>query len=303
MTQTLTTKVLIIGAGTGGYVAGIRCGQLGLDTILVDGGDGLGGTCLNVGCIPSKALLDSSHHFHNVTHLFPQHGIKVTDASIDLATLMARKDKVVQNLTRGIAGLFRKNKVKLISGTATLGAEHVVTVQQLDGANIEVRGGAIIIATGSVPFDIPVATVDGQRIVDNEGALAFTEVPQRLGIIGAGVIGLELGSVWKRLGAEVTVLEALDSFLPGADTAIASEALKVLKRQGLDIRLGCRVTTARAGDDSVAVHYEDQGGNHSLEVDKLVVAVGRRAYADGLVADGVELELDDRGRVVVDVNA
>ena len=298
--------VVVIGAGPGGYVAAIRAAQLGLKTACIDkwvnskGKPSPGGTCLNVGCIPSKALLDSSHHFHNVTHLFPQHGINVTNASVDLGALMARKDKVVQNLTRGIAGLFRKNKITLFSGTATLGAERVVRVEQTDGATTEVRGGSVIIATGSMPFDLPMAPVDGERIVDNEGALAFSEVPKRLGVIGAGVIGLELGSVWKRLGAEVTVLEALDSFLPAADTAIATEALKVLKRQGLEIRLGCRVTAARVSENSVALHYEDGSGDHRLEVDKLVVAVGRRAYADGLVAEGVGLELDECGHVVVD---
>ena len=298
--------VVVIGAGPGGYVAAIRAAQLGLKTACIDkwvnakGKPSPGGTCLNVGCIPSKALLDSSHHYHNVTHLFPAHGINVADASVDLGTLMARKDKVVQNLTRGISGLFRKNKIEAISGTATLGPDHVISVQLTDGSSTEVRAANIIIATGSVPIDIPVAPVDGERIVDNEGALSFTEVPERLGIIGAGVIGLELGSVWKRLGADVTVLEAMDSFLPACDKAIADEALKVMKRQGLDIRLGCRVTAARAGADSVAVHYEDESGNHSLEVDKLVVAVGRRAFADELGAQAVGLELDDRGRVAVD---
>jgi len=298
--------VIVIGAGPGGYVAAIRCAQLGLSTACIDkwtdakNKPSPGGTCLNVGCIPSKALLDSSHHFHNAQHLFPKHGINIGSVELDLAAMLARKDKVVKNLTRGVAGLLRKNKVDFLSGVATIGAEKVVAVAGTDGSTEQIRANNIIIATGSVPIEIPVAARDDEHIVDNEGALSFTAVPEKLGIIGAGVIGLELGSVWSRLGAQVIVLEAMDDFLPAADASIAKEAQKILRKQGLDIRLGCRVIGARTSDDRVAVRYEDTNGQHSLEVDRLVVAVGRRAYADGLGLEAAGISLDDRGRIEVD---
>ena len=301
--------VVVIGAGPGGYVAAIRAAQLGLRTACVDawldarGKPALGGTCLNVGCIPSKALLDSSHHYHNVRHLLPAHGIEAGDVKLDLGRMLARKDKVVRTLTRGVAGLLRKNKVESIAGLATLAGGGRVNVA-LHGSD-ERRGLTarhIVLATGSVPVRIPVAEVDGDRIVDNEGALAFSEVPNRLGIIGAGVIGLELGSVWGRLGSEVTILEALDDFLPAADRRIAGEALKAFRRQGLDIRLGARVTGARPRGDAVVVGYEDAGGSHECELDRLVVAVGRRANTEGLDPAAAGVELDAHGRIVVDAH-
>ena len=299
--------VVVIGAGPGGYVAAIRAAQLGLRTACVDawldsrGKPALGGTCLNVGCIPSKALLDSSHHYHNLRHLLPAHGIEAGDARLDLRKMLARKDKVVRTLTRGVAGLLRKNRIESIAGVASLKGNGQVEVAVHDS---EVRRSLaaphIILATGSVPIRIPVAEIDGERIVDNEGALAFSEVPKRLGIIGAGVIGLELGSVWGRLGSEVTILEALDEFLPAADRKVAGEALKVLRRQGLDIRLGTRVTGARSNGNGVLVGYEDAGGSRESEFDRLVVAVGRRANTDGLYPAAAGVELDDHGRIVVD---
>ena len=299
--------VVVIGAGPGGYVAAIRTAQLGLRTACVDawldarGKPALGGTCLNVGCIPSKALLDSSHHYHNVRHLLPAHGIEAADVKLDLQKMLARKDKVVRTLTRGVAGLLRKNEVESVAGLATLkggGRVEVALHGSDESRNLAARH--IVLATGSVPVRIPVAEVDGDRIVDNEGALAFSEVPARLGIIGAGVIGLELGSVWGRLGSEVTILEALDDFLPAADRRIAGEALKVLKRQGLGVRLGARVTGARLQGDAVLVGYEDAGGAHECEFDRLVVAVGRRANTEDLDPAAAGVELDDHGRIVVD---
>lgn len=299
--------VVVVGAGPGGYVAAIRAAQLGLRTACVDawldarGKPALGGTCLNVGCIPSKALLDSSHHYHNVRHLLPAHGIEAGDVKLDVARMLARKDKVVRTLTRGVAGLLRKNKVESIAGLATLeggGRVKVALHGSDEGRSLTARH--IVLATGSVPVRIPVAEVDGDRIVDNEGALAFSEVPKRLGVIGAGVIGLELGSVWARLGSEVTILEALDDFLPAADQQIAGEAMKAFKRQGLDIRLGARVTGARPQGDTVGVGYEDAGGPHECEFDRLVVAVGRRATTEGLDPAAAGVELDDHGRIVVD---
>ena len=301
--------VVVIGAGPGGYVAAIRAAQLGLSTACVDawldarGKPALGGTCLNVGCIPSKALLDSSHHYHNVRHLLPAHGIEAGDVRLDLGRMLARKDKVVRTLTRGVAGLLRKNGVESIAGLATLRGDGRVEVA-LHGAD-EPRtliAGHVVLATGSVPVRIPVAEVDGDRIVDNEGALAFPEVPKRLGIIGAGVIGLELGSVWGRLGSDVTILEALEDFLPAADRSIAGEALKTLTRQGLGIRLGARVTGARPHAGGVSVDYEDAGARHECEFDRLVVAVGRRANTEGLDPAAAGVDLDGHGRIVVDEN-
>ena len=302
-----TYDVVVIGAGPGGYVAAIRAAQLGLSTACVDawldarGKPALGGTCLNVGCIPSKALLDSSHHYHNLHHLLPAHGIEAGDVKLDLRKMLARKDKVVRTLTRGVAGLLRKNRIESIAGLAALkGDGEVEVTPHGSGEHRTLTARHIVLATGSVPIRIPVAEVDGDRIVDNEGALAFSEVPKRLGIIGAGVIGLELGSVWGRLGSEVTILEALDDFLPVADRRIAGEALKTLKRQGLDIRLGARVTGARPHDGGVTVSYEDADGRHEHEFDRLVVAVGRRANTDGLEPAAAGVELDDRGRIAID---
>ena len=302
-----TFDVVVIGAGPGGYVAAIRAAQLGLSTACVDawrGPDGkpaLGGTCLNVGCIPSKALLDSSHHYHNLGHLLPAHGIEAGDVKLDLGRMLARKDKVVKTLTRGVAGLLRKNKVESIAGLAALkGGGRVEVRPHGAGEGRILTAKHIVIATGSVPIRIPAAEVDGDRIVDNEGALAFPEVPERLGIIGAGVIGLELGSVWGRLGSEVTILEALDDFLPAADRQIAGAALKTLIRQGLDVRLGARVTGARPHEGGVTVGYADAGGRHECEFDRLVVAVGRRANTEGLDPAAAGVALDDHGRIVVD---
>ena len=299
--------VVVIGAGPAGYVAAIRAAQLGLKTACIDerldaqGKSALGGTCLNVGCIPSKALLDSSHRFHDVRHGVAAHGIAVGDVSMDVAAMQARKDKVVQTLTRGIAGLFKKNKVDAYAGTATLGEERTVEVTPSGkGEKTQLQGKNVIVAAGSVPVSIPVAKVDGKSIVDSTGALAFEEVPKRLGVIGAGVIGLELGSVWSRLGSEVVLLEALEDFLAMADRDVAKQAAREFKKQGLDIRLGSKVTASKPGKSGVSVKYEDKEGQKALEVDKLVVAVGRRAYTENLNAEAAGLKLDKAGRIEVD---
>ena len=299
--------VVVIGAGPGGYVSAIRCAQLGLRTACVErwrdakGRPVLGGTCLNVGCIPSKALLDSSHHYHNLRHLLPAHGIRVQDAAIDVPAMQARKDKVVTTLTRGIAGLFRKNRIQWFKGEGALGPGRQVVVTPPGGGEVETLAARnIIVATGSTPIELPVARIDGERIVDNEGALAFTEVPQRLGIIGAGVIGLELGSVWGRLGAEVTLLEALDDFLVAADREIAAAALASFSAQGLDIRLGTMVTGTEATSGGVSVTCRKDGEDETFEFDRLVVAVGRRAVTEGLRPEAVGLRLDAAGRIEVD---
>ena len=299
--------VVVIGAGPGGYVSAIRCAQLGLRTACVErwrdarGRAVLGGTCLNVGCIPSKALLDSSHHFHNLRHLLPAHGIRVKEAEIDVAAMQARKEKVVTTLTRGVAGLFRKNRVQWFRGEGSLDPGHQVRVTPPEGGEVEVLAARnIIVATGSSPIELPVARIDGEHIVDNEGALAFTEVPRRLGIIGAGVIGLELGSVWGRLGAEVTLLEALPEFLTSADRDIAGAAFASFSAQGLDIRLGTMVTATEVTPSGVRVTCRKDGEDEAFEFDRLVVAVGRRAVTEGLRPEAAGLRLDRAGRIEVD---
>jgi len=299
--------VVVIGAGPGGYVAAIRCAQLGLKTACVERGvvDGskptLGGTCLNVGCIPSKALLDSSHHFEHLRLHAKDHGIASENLSIDIGVMQKRKDKIVKTLTQGIAGLFKKNGVTWIEGSGALAAGPTVEISADDGTvTATIAANDVIIATGSIPAAIPPAPIDQDRIVDSTGALAFDAVPASLGVIGAGVIGLELGSVWRRLGAEVVILEALPDFLAAADKDVAKEAHKLLKRQGLDIRLGTKVTGTEVSDSGVTVNYETAAGSESLNVDKLIVAVGRVPNTRGLGAERVGLELDERGFIKVD---
>jgi dihydrolipoamide dehydrogenase len=299
--------VVVIGAGPAGYVAAIRCAQLGLNTACTDrwrddsGRASLGGTCLNVGCIPSKALLDSSHYFYHIKHQAGEHGIVVDDVSMNIATMQKRKDKIVQGLTRGIEGLFKKNNVKRFIGRGSLNSGRRVTVSpENDGDDSEqIEAANIIIATGSVPATLSAAPIDHQHIVDSTGALAFDEAPGRLGVIGAGVIGLELGSVWNRLGSEVVVLEALDTFLPAVDQEITQEAFKTLKRQGLDIRLGAKVINTNI-TSGVTVNYEQGGVQEYLEVDKLIVAIGRKPNTEGLDREAAGLKLDERGFIEVD---
>jgi dihydrolipoamide dehydrogenase len=301
--------VLVIGAGPGGYIAAIRCAQLGMKTACVErwlddsNTPALGGTCLNVGCIPSKALLDSSHHFEFINHQAAGHGITVKQAEIDVATLMKRKEKIVRISTQGIAGLFRKHKIDWFQGQAHLRGERRVVITPLGhhpATETIVSANHIIIATGSVPATLPQATVDNQRIVDSTGALAFTEVPEQLVIIGAGVIGLELGSLWRRLGAKVIMLEALEEFLPAVDAQIAQEAFKALTRQGLDIRLRAKVTATEVASNEVSIYFEQEGTQHKLSVDKLVVAVGRKPNTEGLDVEASGLKLDPRGFIEVD---
>lgn len=297
--------VVVIGAGPGGYVAAIRCAQLGLKTACVDkwiGADNrpaLGGTCLNVGCIPSKALLESSAHYEDISHSFGEHGITASGVALDLAQMMARKDKVVSDLTQGIAGLFKANGVEWHQGRGKLLPKQQVEVTAHDGKQSVLEATHVILAPGSSSVEIAAAPLAEGVIVDSSGALAFDEVPKRLGVIGAGVIGLELGSVWRRLGSKVVLLEAQDSFLGAADEQIAKEALRQFKHQGLDIRLGARVTSCEMGEKGVAVQYQDAEGEHAETVDKLIVAVGRRPNTEGLAADEVGLLLDEWGFIHV----
>ncbi|HEY6545428.1 MAG TPA: dihydrolipoyl dehydrogenase [Dokdonella sp.] len=299
--------VIVIGAGPAGYHAAIRAAQLGMKVACIDaalGKDGkpaLGGTCLRVGCIPSKALLDSSRQFWNMGHLFDQHGISFKDAKIDVAKMIGRKDAIVKQFTGGIAALFKANKITPYHGFGVLHAGNVVKVKQHDGSEVELKGTNVVLAAGSDSIELPFAKF-GEHIIDNVGALDLAAVPKRLGVIGAGVIGLELGSVWKRLGAEVTVLEALPNFLAAADAEVAKVAAREFKKQGLDIRLGAKVSKTEVGKDGVKVTYSDDKGEQSLVVDKLLVAVGRRAATRGLLADGTGVRLDARGMIEVDAH-
>ena len=304
--------VVVIGAGPAGYHAAIRAAQLGMKVACIDaalGKDGkpaLGGTCLRVGCIPSKALLDSSHQYHNLTHQFEQHGISVKDAKIDVGTMVGRKDAIVKQFTGGIAQLFKANKVTAYYGFGQLQPGNLVKVKQHDGSEVELKGTNVILAAGSDSIELPFAKFDNEYIVDNVGALDFTEVPKRLAVIGAGVIGLELGSVWKRLGAEVTILEALPDFLAVADSEVSKVAAREFKKQGLDIRLGAKVSktevTGKGKKKEVVVTYSDAEGEKTLTVDKLLVAVGRRAASKGLLAEGTGVKLNERGQVEVDAH-
>lgn len=304
--------VVVIGAGPAGYHAAIRAAQLGLKTACIDaalGKDGkpaLGGTCLRVGCIPSKALLDSSRQFWNMSHIFGDHGISFKDAKMDVEAMVGRKDKIVKQFTGGIAMLFKANKVATYYGFGELQPGNVVKVKQHDGSEVELKGTNVIIAAGSDSIELPFAKFDGETIVDNVGGLDFTEVPNRLAVIGAGVIGLELGSVWKRLGAEVTILEALPEFLAVADAEVAKTAAKEFKKQGLDIRLGAKVSkteiTGKGKKKEVVVTYTDSEGEKSLTVDKLLVAVGRRAATKGLLAEGTGVKVNERGQIEVDAH-
>ena len=301
--------VVVIGAGPGGYITAIRCAQLGFSTACVDQGvssDGkpsLGGTCLNTGCIPSKALLDSSHHYAFINGQAADHGINVSGVKLDVHKLITRKDRIVQKLTGGIAGLFKKNRVDWLQGRATLLGNKEVQVTPAGkkaGEEYTVSAQNIIIATGSIPARFSFAAVDRNRIVDSTGALAFTEVPKRLGVIGAGVIGLELGSVWSRLGSQVIILEALDDFLAPVDRQIAAAAEKLLTKQGLDIRLGARVTGTGVNSREVSVSYEQGDDKQQLTFDKLIVAVGRSPNVAGLGAEEAGLALNDNGGIKVD---
>ncbi|MCR6702340.1 MAG: dihydrolipoyl dehydrogenase [Dokdonella sp.] len=298
--------VIVIGAGPAGYHAAIRAAQLGLSVACIDdfiGKDGkpaLGGTCLNVGCIPSKALLDSSKQFHNLTHAFEVHGITAKDAAIDVSKMVGRKDKIVKQFTGGVAMLFKANKIKPFAGKGRLLENRQVQITAADGSTQTLTGTNVVIATGSAPIELPFAKFDGEHIVDNAGALDFTATPKRLGVIGAGVIGLELGSVWKRLGSEVTVIEAMPDFLAAADSEVAKVALKELTKQGLKIELGAKLSKAEIKGKEVHLTYAGKDGEKQLVVDKLLVAVGRRAYTDGVIGENTGVKLDERGRVVVD---
>jgi len=300
--------VVVIGGGPGGYIAAIRAAQLGFATACIDewknaqGGPAPGGTCTNVGCIPSKALLQSSEYFEHAGHQFSNHGIEVQGLGLDLAKMLARKDTVVKQNNDGILFLFKKNKITFFHGRGSFAAKSDA------GYEVAVAGAAepllakhVIVATGSNARALPGAPFDEQQILSNDGALAIPAVPKRLGVIGAGVIGLEMGSVWRRLGAEVTILEALPAFLGAADEQIAKEAARAFSRQGLKIHLGVKIDAVKADKKGVTVGYADaKGAPQTLEVDKLIVSIGRVPNTTGLNPEAVGLQLDERGFVVVD---
>ena len=298
--------VVVIGAGPGGYVTAIRAAQLGLKTACIekyqdkDGKLALGGTCLNVGCIPSKALLDSSWKYHEAKESFSVHGISTGDVTMDVAAMIGRKDQIVKNLTGGVAGLLKASGVTVFEGHGKLLAGKQVEVTSSDGSTQVLAAENVVLASGSRPVEIPSAPVDEKVIVDSTGALEFQAVPKRLGVIGAGVIGLELGSVWARLGADVTVIEALDKFLPAADEQLSREAKKIYTKQGLNIQLGARVTASEVKGEEVTVKFTDANGDQELTFDRLIVAVGRRPVTTDLLAADAGVTLDERGYVYVD---
>ena len=300
--------VIVIGGGPGGYIAAIRAAQMGLKTACIDdwstpdGKPALGGTCTNVGCIPSKALLQSSEHYDHAAHRFAEHGIQVKGLGLDLAQMLARKEKIVAQNNAGIVFLFRKNKIESFHGRGSLvrGGATGWEVKVAGRSEEMLAAKHVIVATGSIPRPLPGADFDHKLILDNAGALAIPEVPKRLGVIGAGVVGLELGSVWRRLGADVTILEALPDLLGAADVQIAKEASRAFARQGLAIHTGVNITKVTA-KKSVTVEYTDSAGvAQSATYDKLIVAIGRVANTQGLNAEGAGLKVDARGCIEVD---
>jgi dihydrolipoamide dehydrogenase len=300
--------VVVIGGGPGGYVAAIRAAQLGFSTACVDGfvRDGkysLGGTCLNVGCIPSKALLQSSENFFELSHGFHEHGISCDNPKIDVAKMIARKEDIVNKNANGISFLFKKNKITELHGWASLkaqdGSKWIISIDD-KGNTSEIVATHVIIATGSNPRMLPQVTTDNKNIIDNAGALDLTSTPKELVIIGAGVIGLEMGSVWLRLGSKVTVLEASDKFLGAADEQVAKELYKNLTKQGLVIKTGVKIGEIKNNTKQVTVNYVESGEDKQIKCDKLMVAIGRVPNTQGLNAEGVGLKLDERGFIVAD---
>jgi dihydrolipoamide dehydrogenase len=298
--------VVVVGAGPAGYPAAIRAGQNKLKVACVDewqntdGSYAFGGTCLNAGCIPSKALLESSELFQRAKDEFSIHGIQIGALTLDLGAMQKRRASIVKTMTNGINALFKANGVVGIQGHGRLLPGNKVLVKAADGTEKTLEAKNVVLASGSIPIRLRSVPHDGKYIVDSWNALEFDAVPKRLGVIGAGVIGLELGSVWRRLGSEVVVLEALETFLPMVDQTIAKEAQRHFKKQGLDIKLGAKVSSAAVSGEAVDVTYTDAQGEHSLQVDKLIVAVGRRPFTEGLLADGTGVEVDERGFIKVD---
>lgn len=295
-----TCDVLVIGGGPGGYVAAIRAAQLGLNTVCVEMDKTLGGTCVNVGCIPSKALLTSSEHYEFARQHAVEHGVNYEGVSFDLKKMMDRKATVISQNTKGIEYLFRKNKITWAKGLGTLKADNVVDVKAEDGTVTSYQAKNVIIATGSVPVELPFLKFDEKRILSNTGALELPEVPKHLIVIGGGVIGLELGSVWRRLGARVTVVELAPTVLPGNDSDIIKEADKIFRKQGLEIMTGTKVTGGKATTKGVSIEIEKDGKAETLKGDYVLVSVGRKPALHGIDAGALGLTLGQRGEIVVD---
>jgi dihydrolipoamide dehydrogenase len=294
--------VIVVGGGPGGYVCAIRAAQLGLKTACVEKRGSLGGTCLNVGCIPSKALLQSSHHYEAASEEFAAHGVKTGKVSLDLKTMMGRKDKVVDDLTKGIEFLFKKNKIDYIIGEGVITAADTVEVKPAKGKKQTLKTENIVIATGSDVAPLSGVEIDEKRIVSSTGALDLNEVPKSMVVVGGGVIGLELGSVWRRLGAEVTVVEFLDNILPGMDGEIVKQMTRTLKKQGMKFKLKAKVTAAKAAKAGVTLSVEprDGGDAETIKADVVLVAIGRRPYSDGLGLEKAGVVVDERGFITVD---
>lgn len=298
--------VVVIGGGPAGYVAAIRAAQHGMTVACIDewqnrdGKYAFGGTCLNAGCIPSKALLESTELFHRAQHEFKKHGIQTGEVAMDIAAMQKRRAGIVRQLTGGIAGLFKANKVEGLVGHGKLLAGKKVEFTPVSGDAEIIDATHVVLASGSSPIELGIAPFDGKQIIDSWDALELESVPARLGVVGAGVIGLELGSVWARLGSEVTILEAMDEFLFIADRDVAKVAGQEFKKQGLDIRLGAKVSKATAGKKGVSVEFSGSDGDQTIEFDILIVAVGRRPHTDNLFADDAGIQLDERGFIVVD---
>ena len=300
-----TFDLVVIGGGPGGYVAAIRAAQFGMSVACVESRSALGGTCLNVGCIPSKALLQSSELYHQAAHSFSKHGIGTGELSLDLAAMMGRKDKIVGDLTKGIAFLFKKNKIEAVEGRGTIiEAGTVEVASSNDGGPRTLKAAKIIIATGSEVMALPGVEIDERRIVSSTGALDLDAVPKDLVVVGGGYIGLEMGSVWGRLGANVTVVEFLDRIVPGMDGELAKTLQRVLKKQGLAFKLGTKVTGAKNGGAGVALTLEPAKGGaaETLQADVVLVSIGRRPYTEGLGLETVGIKPDNRGFIPVDQN-
>ncbi len=297
--------VIVIGSGPAGYVAAIRAAQLGMSVACVEkwinkqNKPALGGTCLNVGCIPSKALLESTELYHEAKHNFSDLGINTGEVTVDVPKMIARKDKIVSELTGGIEMLFKANKIDWLIGTGKLLADKQVEVTDHDGGKKTYSAQNVILASGSVPIELSATPLEGNIVVDSAGALDWEAIPESICVIGAGIIGLELGSVWRRLGSEVVLLEALDTFLPMVDKQVAKDAARTFAKQGLDIRLNTRVTGSKVNGNKVTVSYQDKDGEKEMVVDKLIVAVGRRSATEGVIAPEAEIGVDERGLIHV----
>lgn len=294
--------IIVIGGGPGGYVHAIKAAQLGKKVAIVESRATLGGTCLNVGCIPSKALLSASHEYHKAAHDFEKFGIKVSAPKLDVGKFMAFKDEVVDANVKGVDFLMKKNKIERFTGIGSIKEPGVVTVKSAKGDTQEIKGKYIVIATGSASIDIPNVTVDEKQIVTSTGALELDKVPEKMVVIGGGVIGLEMASVWSRVGSKVTVIEFLDRILPGMDMDVSKEMQKILTKQGLEFKLSTKVTSAKADKKGVTLTVEPAAGGkaETVNADVVLVAIGRKAYTDGLNLDAVGVKRDERGRILVD---